>query len=84
MTLAASLVRYIADNVVRDRAGSRIDETTLLIDSGLIDSMGLLQIVTFIEERAGVRIPDDAVIPDNFQTVRDMQRMVEELRTQSA
>lgn len=84
MTLAAALVRYIADNVVRDRTAVRIDESTPLIDGALIDSMGLLQIVTFLEERTGVRIPDDAVIPDNFQTVRDMQRMVEELRTQSA
>lgn len=84
MTLAAALVRYIADNVVRDRTALRIDESTPLIDGALIDSMGLLQIVTFLEEQTGVRIPDDAVIPDNFQTVRDMQRMVDELRTQSA
>jgi acyl carrier protein len=43
--------------------------------------MGLIQIVTFIEARTGVRIPDDALIPDNFQTVESMERMVEQLRS---
>ncbi|MGQ0715419.1 MAG: acyl carrier protein [Gemmatimonadaceae bacterium] len=81
MSLGPSLVRFISDNLIGDRAPASIDETTPLIDSGIIDSMGLLQIVTFIEERTGVRIPDDAVVPDNFQTVDSMERMVDALRS---
>ena len=80
MSLGPSLVRYISDKLVGDRLSTTIDETTPLIDSGILDSMGLLQVVTFIEERTGIRIPDEAVIPDNFQSVESMERMVEQLR----
>lgn len=80
MSLGPSLVRYISDKLVGDRLSTTIDATTPLIDSGILDSMGLLQVVTFIEERTGIRIPDEAVIPDNFQSVESMERMVEQLR----
>lgn len=80
MSFGPALVRYISDNLIADRGAATIDARTPLIDTGVIDSMGLLQIVTFIEERTGVRIPDDAVVPDNFQTVESMERMVEQLR----
>jgi acyl carrier protein len=81
MSFGPALVRYISHTLLGDRAATPIDATTPLIDTGVIDSMGLIQIVTFIEERTGVRIPDDALIPDNFQTVESMERMVEQLRS---
>ena len=84
MTLAQSLATFIQTNLVGDGRSLRIDEQAALIDGGIIDSMGLMQIVTFIEEQTGVRIPDDEVIPDNFQTVGDMERMVRRLQGHAA
>ncbi|MBC7790647.1 MAG: acyl carrier protein [Anaerolineae bacterium] len=84
MTLAHSLATFIQTNLIGDDRSIRIDEQVALIDAGIIDSMGLMQIVTFIEQETGVHIPDDEVVPDNFQTVGDMERMVRRLQARSA
>jgi len=41
---------------------------TPLLESGLLDSMGLLELVSFLEERFSVALPLEEFIPENFQT----------------
>jgi acyl carrier protein len=40
--------------------------------------------MTFIEERTGVRVPDDEVTPDNFQSLATIERMVVRLQARHA
>lgn len=42
---------------------------TNLIDSGVIDSMSLLRLISFLEEHFQIQVPDEAVIPDNFRSL---------------
>jgi acyl carrier protein len=42
---------------------------TPLIRSGLLDSLSLLKLVVFIEERFGVKLKADEIIPENFDTI---------------
>jgi acyl carrier protein len=76
MALKADLVRYIQENLAPDTA---IDDSTALIDKGILDSMGLMQVIMFIEEKTGIRIPDDEVLPDNFQTIGSIESLVDRL-----
>jgi acyl carrier protein len=76
MALKDALVRYIQENLAPDTA---IDDTTALIDKGILDSMGLMQVIMFIEEKTGIRIPDDEVLPDNFQTIGSIESLVDRL-----
>ncbi len=43
--------------------------------------MGLLEILTFIEERTGARVPDDEVTLENFQSVASIERLVQRLES---
>lgn len=80
MSIKAELVRFIQQNMIEEDQSITIDEETALIDSGYIGSMQLMQLVTFIEERTGTRVPDDEVLPDNFETVNSMVEMIDRLR----
>lgn len=80
MSLNNDVAQFIQQRLVTDGRTVQIDESSQLIDEGLIDSLGLLQIVMFLEERTGRRIPDDEVTPDNFQTVGSIVAMVDRLR----
>lgn len=40
-----------------------------LLDSGIIDSLGILDLVTFIEKEFGVHVSDEELLPENFQTL---------------
>jgi acyl carrier protein len=81
MTMGGELVSFIQSEIVGSDRGITVDANTKLIDGGLIDSMGLMQIIAFVEERTGVRVPDDDVMPENFQTVASMERLIARLRS---
>jgi acyl carrier protein len=44
------------------------DETSLL-DTGVIDSIGVLEVIKFIEEDFGIKVADDEMVPDNLESV---------------
>jgi acyl carrier protein len=50
-----------------------------LLSSGVIDSLGILRLVSFIEERFGVQVPDEDVVYENFHSIR---ALVDYLATQ--
>jgi acyl carrier protein len=52
------------------------DDTPLL--EGVIDSLGLMQMISFIEEEFDVAIDDSEVTASNFRTVADIERLVEQ------
>ena len=79
-TLRQDIASFIEKTLVGDDRKAPIDDKTSLIEEGILDSMGLMQIVAFLEERAGVRVPDDEVSPDNFETLPAIESMVERLR----
>jgi acyl carrier protein len=84
MTIGAALIAFIQAELVGEERTFEVDASTRLIDGGLIDSMGLMQIIGFIEEQTGVRIPDEEVMPENFQTVGSMEGLIARLLARRA
>ncbi|HJU69424.1 MAG TPA: acyl carrier protein [Gemmatimonadaceae bacterium] len=75
----SGLIQFIQTNLLRDQGTIDADES--LIDRGIVDSIGLMQLMQFIETNEGIRIPDHMVIPENFQSVTAIEQMVEKLRS---
>jgi len=80
MAFRDELLTYVQESLLR--GAEEITPEDGLIERGIIDSVGLMQLMSFIEERASLRIPDHMVTPTNFESVVAMERMVEELRAQ--
>jgi acyl carrier protein len=78
--LKSELAAFIEKNLIGSERKITVDDQTPLIEEGIIDSMGLMQIVSFLEERAGVRVPDEEVGPDNFETLEAIDQMVKRLQ----
>lgn len=49
-----------------------------LLESGRIDSLGVLDLVHFLEEQFGISISDEELLPENFQTVARVTALVQE------
>lgn len=47
-----------------------------LLRSGLIDSLGVMEIVSFLEENFNVDVDDQDIVPANFSSIRDVARFV--------
>ena len=66
---------YIVDKILFDDS-ERIGEDLSFQESGILDSTGFLELITFIEERFGIEISDWELIPENFDTLRKISSFV--------
>lgn len=57
-------------------AGTDLDAQTPLLDSGVLDSLGILQLTTRIEQVFGIEVTDEDFVPENFATVGSLARYV--------
>ena len=60
---------YISQELVRDPKLVPLGDETSLLDSGILDSLSLLQLVVFLEERFGIIVGDADLLPENFASV---------------
>ena len=51
-----------------------------LLDSGIVDSLGVLDLVGFIEEQFGIEAEDDDLVPENFDSINALTQFVKERR----
>jgi acyl carrier protein len=76
--LESQLAAYIEKEIAYDRGGPVLPDEPLL--DGLVDSTSMLRLVLFIEERFGVRVEDDELVPENFETIAKLAEFVEQKR----
>jgi acyl carrier protein len=48
----------------------RINDDSPLLESGVIDSLGMLDIVKFLEQTFEIKVEDEELSPDNFASIR--------------
>ena len=60
---------YISRELVQDPALLPLADETSLLDSGILDSLTLLRLVVFLEERFGITMGDADLLPENFASV---------------
>ena len=60
---------YISRELVPNAALLPLANDISLLDSGILDSLSLLRLVVFLEERFGITMGDADLLPENFVTV---------------
>lgn len=65
---------FIKENFILD--GDELPSDASLTSNGVIDSMGVLELVMFIEENYGLRVPDEDTVPENLDSVERIVRYV--------
>ena len=84
MTVQQELRTYIVDNILFGD-GAKLDNDVSFQESGILDSTGFLELITFVEERFGIAIADRELVPENFDTVHKLSDFVaKRLSTQAA
>ena len=58
-----------------------LQENDSLTETGVIDSIILLQLVDFLENKYKIEIPVDMLTPENFDTLAGISQTVKKLRT---
>jgi acyl carrier protein len=79
VSTAETIQRFIQDELVFGSGDGAISKDTALCD-GVLDSIGLTELVAFIEERFGVRIDDEDLTAENFRTIGAVERLIDSRR----
>ena len=53
----------------KEKSDIAVDSKTLLLEEKIIDSMGVMELIAFIESNFGVEFTDDDLTVDNFKTI---------------
>ncbi len=84
MTMIESYLRqYLLDNLLFGRSDVSVEGDTSFLESGLIDSTGVLELVAFLEEKFHIKVEDEDLIPANLDSVNALIRFVEGKTTTS-
>lgn len=75
MSTHSILSDYIQKEFIRGRREVQSSED--LLSSGVLNSLGILKLVSFVEERFDIRIPDEDVVFENFQSIDALSTYLE-------
>jgi acyl carrier protein len=83
-TVESQVRAYVVDHFLFGQGGDKLKSEDSFLEKGLIDSTGVLEVVMFLEERFGIKVQDDELVPDNLDSLARIARFVERKVQQKA
>lgn len=75
-TVTSEIKAFIVSNFLFGQEGNGIANDQSFLESGIIDSTGLLELVSFVEERYGISVGDRELVPENLDSLVNIGRFV--------
>ena len=77
MSVKEKILDFVKNHIIDENETILLKDNTQLIDGCIIDSMGMIKLLTFLEEELSVKIADDELNPDNFKNIVSICKIVE-------
>jgi acyl carrier protein len=74
---------YITENFLYARPNYVVGDDEHLMEKGVVDSMGMVELISFLQDRFGVEPADDEITEENFATLRRIAAFVARKRAGS-
>lgn len=74
---------FILENFMFSNDESALDSQESLLEKGVIDSTGVMELVAFLEDEYKFRINDDELVPENLDSVRNIVAFIVSKHTSS-
>ncbi|MCK8780274.1 acyl carrier protein [Rhizobium sp. NTR19] len=62
---------FIAENFLF-RADAEVSDEQSLLDTGVMDSTGVLELIAFLEQTYGITVADEEIVPENLDSISNM------------
>ena len=73
---ARKIHSYIVEQFLFGEGGDGLTADVSLLDRGIIDSTGVLELAAYLEEEFGVKVRDEDLVPENFDTISNLSAYV--------
>ena len=68
-TIRDAVKAFVVENFLFGDTGNPLADADSLIENGIIDSTGVLELVAFIEDRYGITVADSEIVPANLDSL---------------
>ncbi len=68
---------FIVDNFLFGQEDDQLANDTSLLQAGVIDSTGVLELVVFLEESYTIKVEDDELVPENLDSIVNLARFIQ-------
>ncbi len=76
MNIEQTISNFVIENFIFEENPNQLDNNQSFLESGIIDSTGMLELVSFIEEKYDIKIEDEELIPDNLDSVNNVSQFI--------
>jgi acyl carrier protein len=75
-SIKATLKTFILNEFLPGEDPAELTDTTELLTTGILDSIAVLKVVTFLEKQFGIAIEPHEAVVENLNTLSDITRLV--------
>ena len=77
MDIKSQVRRYLADHVLMTGAGADLPDHASFLERNLLDSTGILELTTFLEDTYRIKVADEEMLPENLDSLQAIAAYVE-------
>ena len=82
-SIAGQVRSFVVESFLFGDTKTPLSEDGSLIENGLIDSTGILELVAFVEETFEITVSDEEILPANFDSIAKVEAFVARKRAAS-
>jgi acyl carrier protein len=76
MKIESEIRKFVEENFILD-GEDHLGEEDSLLEKGVIDSTGVLELVAFLEETYNFKIKDEELVPENLDSIKNISQFIQ-------
>lgn len=77
MNTKETIREFILKHFLKGDKSRILVDNTSFIEEGIIDSIGVLELVAFLEEKFGFKVDDEEIVPENFDSIEKLDIFIQ-------
>jgi len=83
MSTKVKIRQFVLSNYLFTDDESKLSDSASLMESGTMDSTGILELIMFLEEQFMIKVTDDEMVPTNLDSIDNVVAFIERKRQSS-
>lgn len=75
------LRKFIHENFLYGESSMVLHDDTSFLETGIIDSTGVLELISFVQKKYGISVNDEELLPENFDSIARLATYIEKKKT---
>jgi acyl carrier protein len=77
MSIETAIRNFVLENFLYTDDPEQLPVDASFLEEGIVDSTGVLELVMFVEDAFAITVEDEEIVPENFDSVKQLARYVQ-------